>query len=315
MKKVIFGGLLFILIISGCTKQNNEAISVILGLDEAKALALSFINENLVNPGSEVTIKEITEENGLYKIVVTPQTGNDINSYMTLDGKMFFPQGIDIDELAQENEAQEEAAQGTVNAVSKTDQPEVELFVMSFCPYGTLAEDAMSPVVDLLQDKANIKVRYIASVSGDDIDSVKSLHGVIEGKEDARQLCVARDYGQEIFWKYVGAINKDCASLYGDEEKYEECWRGAAVASGVSADKVASCVDKDGASLISAEDVEAQKYNVSGSPTLVINGTISNASRTPEGYKQAICAAFNTEPSECSQTLSSAGGTAEGGCN
>ena len=40
-------------------------------LEEAKVKATSFINENLMQPGRQVTVKEAMEENGLYKIVVT----------------------------------------------------------------------------------------------------------------------------------------------------------------------------------------------------------------------------------------------------
>ena len=78
---------------------------------------------------------------------------------------------------------------------------------MSFCPYGVIATDAMSPVAGLLGDKADINVRYIASIEGDDINQVKSLHGPIEGIEDARQLCVLNNYGQEAYWNYVDEIN------------------------------------------------------------------------------------------------------------
>jgi hypothetical protein len=48
---------------------------------------------------------------------------------------------------------------------------------------------------------------------------------------------------------------------------------------------------------------ENNKYGVQGSPTLVINGVQSEAARTPEAIKQAICAAFTEAPSECDTVL------------
>ena len=84
----------------------------------------------------------------------------------------------------------------------KSSRPSVELFVMSFCPFGVQAENAMDPVVDLLGTKADIKVRYIATVNGDTVDSVKSLHGLPEAKEDLRQLCIAKYYPQNL-WPYL----------------------------------------------------------------------------------------------------------------
>ena len=58
---------------------------------------------------------------------------------------------------------------------------------MSFCPYGTQAETAMLPVVNLLGAKATITVQYIANVSGTTAASVVSLHGPSEAMEDLRQ--------------------------------------------------------------------------------------------------------------------------------
>lgn len=50
--------------------------------------------------------------------------------------------------------------------------------------------------------------------------------------------------------------------------------------------------------------------------TLVINGVQYTGGRTSEGYKQAICEAFNSPPEACGQTLGSetsspAGGTCQ----
>jgi hypothetical protein len=65
------------------------------------------------------------------------------------------------------------------------------------------------------------------------------------------------------------------------------------------------------------------KYGVGGSPTIVINDitivsnaqqcpegdfacvVISGLDRSPESFKTAVCSAFDLEPEECAQTLSS----------
>ena len=71
------------------------------------------------------------------------------------------------------------------------------------------------------------------------------------------------------------------------------------------------------------------KYNVQGSPTVVINDkdvSSSLSTRSPEALKQLICSAFNNQPDECKTALSSdqpstgfgagtaAAGSAAGGC-
>ena len=46
-------------------------------------------------------------------------------------------------------------------AATKSDKPELQFFVMSFCPYGNQMEDTLRPVFDLLKGKANLTPHYI----------------------------------------------------------------------------------------------------------------------------------------------------------
>lgn len=320
MRKIILLAAIFTLTLAGCTLTGGggEKVSAI-GIEAAKVKAADFINKNLLPAGTEATVKEAAEEFGLYRVAVSLTDGQEITTYLTLDGKKFFPQVMDIAEVEsrkQQNQAQPDGGAAPAANIPKADKAKAELFVMSFCPYGVQAEAAMSPVIDLLGDKADIQVRFIASVPGDDLNAVKSLHGAIEGIEDARQLCVAKNYDQTTLWKYINQINKDCYPIYRNgEEQYKTCWQKAAKDAGASASKIEACMDSEGVSLIKAEDTAAKGYGVSGSPTLLINGVKFNGGRNPEAYKQAICDGFTTPPAECSETLSSTGATAEGGCD
>ena len=74
-------------------------------------------------------------------------------------------------------------------------------------------------------------------------------------------------------------------------------------------------MEKEGPSLVKEQDKISGDYGVSGSPTLIINGTKINAARNPEGFKTAICNAFNEQPEECKTTLSKEGSKSTGGCN
>ena len=254
----------------------------------------------------------------MYKLVINMSSGQEVTSYITKDGTKFFPQVMDIAEVEGKNtNADQASAQAPpVANAPKSDNPKVELFVMSFCPYGVIAANAMSPVAGLLGDKADINVRYIASIEGDDINQVKSLHGPIEGIEDARQLCVLSNYGQETYWNYVDEINEKCYPIYRNgDDVYKTCWQTAAKNAGVNISKIDTCVENEGPALIKKEDEIAKSNGVSGSPTLIINGAKINAARSPEGYKAAICDAYNNPPEECKIALSAEGGAADGGCN
>jgi hypothetical protein len=312
MKKILFLSLVFVLLVSGCSRNKITVIS----LEDAKAKALSFINNNLVQAGQEVKLKTATEENGLYKIVITMASGQEVTTYITKDGGKFFPQVMDIAET--EKKIADQKASSTPETAStapKTAKPKVDLFVMGFCPYGVIAEQAMAPVYDLLKAKADININYIVSDATDNINDVKSLHGTTEGFEDARQLCIAKNYNKDILWKYVNEIDEKCYPIYRQgDDAYKTCWQTAAKNAGVNVSKIETCVTKEGASLVKAQDAGAQAASVSGSPTLIINGAKVNADRTPEGYKTAICAAFDTAPTECNKTLSTDGAAATGGC-
>ncbi|MGI5840758.1 MAG: DsbA family protein [Patescibacteria group bacterium] len=49
----------------------------------------------------------------------------------------------------------------SVFTVDKTEKPNFDFYVMSFCPYGNQIEDVIKPVAELLGDKADIRPRYI----------------------------------------------------------------------------------------------------------------------------------------------------------
>lgn len=69
---------------------------------DAQTRAEKFINENLLPVGSEITINQISVENGLYKMPITLPDGTDVQTYMSKDGQLFFPEGLNIDEISQQ---------------------------------------------------------------------------------------------------------------------------------------------------------------------------------------------------------------------
>jgi protein-disulfide isomerase len=272
-----------------------------------------FINKNLISSGT-VTVDSVSESSGILNVTVDYQ-GRKIPVYVTNDGRYLVLSGVvDMSQsIPSSNETQQQ--QASYNP-QKTDKPTTQLFVMAFCPYGIQAEDVMKPVVDLLGSKADIQVHFIATVSGTTPDTVQSLHGAEEVREDLRQVCIMKNYDQKTYWKYVMAIDANCSSQYSNSAAYDTCWKDAASKAGIDSSKIATCSNStEGVALLKADADLSAANGVSGSPTLIINGATFSGSRTPDGYKTAICQAFTTEPSECSQTLSSnSSTTTTGGC-
>jgi protein-disulfide isomerase len=141
------------------------------------------------------------------------------------------------------------------------------------------------------------------------------LHGPVEAQEDLRQVCIIKYYDQKTYWKYMMLIDANCSSKYSDATAYDTCWKDSAKTAGIDASKIDTCSKgSEGINLLKADETLTTQYGVSGSPTLIINDVVYNGDRSPEAYKTAICNAFTTAPTECSQNLSNASATASGNC-
>lgn len=243
------------------------------------------------------TIKNISSESGVYKFDIEIEAGGqkqEATSYATKDGALLFIQGIKVTNSG--GQAETEAT----DMGAKSDKPEVDLYVMSFCPYGVQAENAMKPVADLLGDKINLRVRFITDIGGDTPESVGSLHGAPEAGEDLRQACVMKNYDSATYWKYVFEVNANCYPVYREPVKLDACWRSAAEKAGIDTAKITSCsTTAEGVNLLKADEAKAAENSVRGSPTIFINGNYYSGARTSDAFKEAICSAFTTAPAEC----------------
>jgi glutaredoxin len=306
MKKT--GILLFlalsVVVLTGCSrplipiKGNSSQMSP----EQIKINMETFINESLMQPGMKAEIKDVVMENGLYKMTVSLGAGQEITSYATKDGKIFFPESMNIEEIQKKvqemKDQQQNETQKTNAEIPKNDKPTVDLYVMSFCPFGNKAEDTLKSVYALLKNKVNFNFHYIVNTDG---DTIQSLHGEKEVAQDEREACVLKNYGKDKWFSFVSYVNTNCGSD-------GACWETAAKNSGLSATSISACVSSQGVNLMKENEKAATAANASGSPTMLINGVSTQAVYqygNSESYKQAICGAFNKAPTECSKVLTS----------
>ena len=290
-------------------KKSLTNITEPLTPQQAAQKAIGFINENMLVDGVSASLIDAIEQNGVYQIKFKVEE-EEFESYVSPDGKLLFVQGIDLENGSSDDE-------GGNQEIVKTDIPDVKLFVMSYCPYGLQAQKALLPVYDLLEDKTDIGVYFVSYI----------MHDKKEIDENLRQYCIQKEEDG----KYV-----DYLSCFVKDGNYEECLSNT----GIDQGKIGSCISatdqeygitekyNDESTWLSGKypkfDVHAafnEEYKVTGSPTLVVNGVtilsrepnpnsapqkyivIPDFSRSPEGYKNIICQAFNSAPEECSQTL------------
>lgn len=273
----------------------NE-IENVLSSQDAADKALSFINENILEPGMTASLIEAIEENGLYKIKLKIEE-KEFDSYVTKNGKFLFPQVIDLDQAV--NNQQEE--DNTVADIPKKDVPDIKLFIMSYCPYGLQAQKMFLPVYDLLKDKVDMEIYFVDYI----------MHDKQEIDENLRQYCIQKEQKAR-YYNYAVCFVKD-----GD---FEKCFSEAKIDKA----RIDSCISETDNQYKIAEQYQDkstwlnerypkfgihselnEKYGVKGSPTVVINDEIAAINpRSPEHFKNIICEAFASQPEQCSQTLS-----------
>jgi len=177
----------------------------------------------------------------------------------------------------------------------------LQVFIMSDCPYGRKAVEALKEVADNFGDTITYEVHYIASESG---DGFSSLHGQYEVDEDIIQLCVL-EHSPEQWMDYMY-----CRATKGVNGKD---WNDCASETGVDVEAVQACFDgEEGASLL-AEDIKAAKsLGISASPTWLANNRYLFSGIYAESIKTDFCT-YNPGLEGCENTLSS-DGTTSGSC-
>jgi protein-disulfide isomerase len=283
LSTLVCGALVLILIIStffgGFTGQNISA-------NAAGQKLVSFYESMGV---SNITINSVKEVSGVYQVNINYQ-GQTIPLYITKDGKNV---------ITSLNPTQTDTTD-TNTEVQKSDKPSVELYVFTYCPYGTQMEKAVIPAVKLLGDKIDFKIRQIGA-----------MHGEHEKLEAERQLCIEKLYPTK-FLDYVLAFVNNAA--IGNCNGEAACLTPQLVniygPLGMDAAKINTCISNEGESMYNAEVSNAESKGVSGSPTMIINGATVQSERNPEAVKGTICSAFNNAPSACSTALSTTASSA-----
>ena len=158
---------------------------------------------------------------------------------------------------------------------------EIDLYVMSQCPFGVRAENQIIDLMKLDRIPKNIKinVRYIVSEMPD--GSVSSMHGSAEWEEDVRQVIIREKYPKK-FWKYLEIRNKDYRS---------SLWDRAAEEAGINP-RIFAKYWKFGLQKLK-EDIQYTKdYEISASPSVIWQGRTSTSIgalgniKGLEGFKQ-----------------------------
>lgn len=278
-------------------KQYREKVDI--GSEAIKTKIEKFAKEQIPQAKS-IEIAEVTVEGQLYKVIVSVDK-SEIPVYVTKDGKKLIQNVVELDGKQPEPQQQEEEK---TEAEQKADVPTVDLFVMSYCPYGTQIEKGIIPVLETLGKKIDFNLKFVDY----------AMHNQVEVDENLLQYCIQKTQEPKLN-NYLKCFLKK------GEGTSDACMKTA----GINATQVKACMtetDKKFAINESVKDKskwdnaqfppfnvdkeDNEKFGVQGSPTLVINGTKVSSGRDSASLLKAVCSGFNNQPKECEKELSSA---------
>ena len=273
------------------TKNINETVKVV------KILLLKSLNKN-----GSISVYKVTENNDLvtilFKININNQTGM-FPVTVTEDGKYIIERAITLD-LNKKIEPPKPPEPPKQKPIPKTDKPKVEVFVMSYCPFGVQMERALLPVIDLFKNKVDFEIKFVDY----------AMHGKKEVDENLRQYCIQK-INKEEYWKYLkcfiatGNSTLCLNNISINMTKLNECINETDEKYNISyyRDNVSTYLNGYFPRFLVNEN-DNKKYGVQGSPTTFINGVEYVGPRSPEAIKEAICNAFKNKPEECNVNLS-----------
>lgn len=178
--------------------------------------------------------------------------------------------------------------EGNAAVIKKMKEVNVELFVMSFCPYGNQAEEIIPQIKEKFGDRVRIIPHYIITDLGN--NQFRSLHGDQELHQDVREVCVYKLFGEDAWLNFVLAINKSCSASNADS-----CWENVARDLNLDVDAIKECYDNEFASIASEEARISQLKGVTGSPTTLIGGWYRADIRDPN-FPALLCSFMENPP-------------------
>lgn len=272
-------------------------------MQDAKTKKIPQILKKLIN-SDKVTfeIEKIVENDGVYQFQMKLKADGQeqpYTSYMTKSGKLFFTTGLEVDKLNLEKDTTKttETKKKTCSDLSKSETPKLTAFVVSKCPYGLQMQRLFKKAsADLAGIADYLDIRYIGEI----VDGkITSMHGDEEAQENLRQICL-REEQKQVFYNYL--------TCHIQEGKVDECL----VSVGANTANLNSCMTdaNRGIKYAKADFDLANKFSVSGSPTLLLNNkeTVSEfdfGGRNVKAVKDMLCCSGADKLSFCANNNAS----------
>ena len=267
----------FYLNISGSSPSVESSIN----LDEAADTAVDYINTNLLQPGTTATLQSKSDRGDLYNVKIDIG-GREYDSYVTKDGKLLFPNSVDLTVEVPEAPAAPAAPSVPVDMELLLDDdavkgdPDAPVTIIEWsefeCPYcARFYNQAYSQIIKEYVDTGKVKI-------------------------------VFRDYPLSFHKNAQKAA--EAAECAGDQEKYYamhdklfeegvvggvDTFKKYAVDLGLDSTEFDNCLDSGKHAEEVAKDMAAgQAAGISGTPGFLINGKLVSGAQPFENFKAII---------------------------
>lgn len=276
-------GLAFLIVLFLILKPSVTGSTItgsVISENNAGEKLIDYLNGRVAE--GEVKLIEVEDRGNFYQVTVSYQ-GDQIPVYVSKDGEYYTSQLIPLSIQASNQNPTQASNQNPSQQeeIPKSDNPKVELFIMTHCPYGTQAEKGFIPVLEAFNNLDG-KIRFVHYF----------MHGGVEEQETYRQICI-REEQEEVYLDYLRCFLEDGES--------GRCLKETEVDTMI----LESCIENNAGNYYLEDSELSEGYGVRGSPTLVIDGKMVNSGRSPNALKETICSAFNNPPEECNLELSS----------
>lgn len=276
--------LIFSVFTNGFGFSNGITGGAIVNIDQVAEDSIEFINSNLLQPPFEAELIELEELDNIYRLKLSV-AGQEIDSYATKDGKIFFPQGFDL--TAEEVVAEE--IEGIV------EEETIEISIDDDAIKGN--ENALVTIVEFSDFECPFCGKYIAEVYPEIIENYVETGKVryvfrdfpLSFHPDAQKAAEAAECAGEqgmyydmhdILFANQDALDVESIKAYAEELELDM-------------DEFEFCLDNDEMAEEVAADMEAGKaYGVSGTPAFFINGKMITGAQPYEVFEEAIEAAL-----------------------
>ncbi len=251
-------------------------------------------------------------ENGICILYFKGQKGNEtIEVKLPVVGNYLIQSAIDLNTLPSNpielmvNRNKIKTIQPEVLRFNTTKTPpKVQLFIMSNCPYGDIAEKYWAnAILNGSKVPFTLEPVYILSTSpmykgqeGYKIGNTTfySLHGPAEVLQDAYEICVYHLYGEKAWAKFVLALDKlsEENKLGNTIEERLKAIEETAEQLGFNWTELQKCVNETAEQLLK-QGIELQnKMGIAASPTVVINGVPLQGVQTNQTYEEMLCKSY-----------------------